>query len=236
MESQRTHKESNTVKKRMFLRIALAALLSAGMYALAAPAAQAAPPTSHTVLHESGLSAAAHYSGEYTAASGMVSWSVDYAIMTGTTQTSSPSVWAHISEFQTPEQSFNAFGETPVPASAVQIDKKLNTAALLAPVDVTVTVQDGNALEWGTEITLHIAPTDWTGIGAITTGSFTYHERSATYSVVYHSTGRSRDATVEGDFSYTAPWNNVAISAADATSIFGSLNDSRSMTVSIERA
>ncbi len=225
------------MQKRLFLRLAVAVLLCAGMYGLAAPvpAALAAPPTSHTVLHESGLSAGAHYSGEYTAASGTVSWSVDYVVMAGTKQTG-PSVWAHISEFQTPEQSFNAFGAAPVPASDVQINKKLNTAARLAPVDVTVTVQDGEALPWDTEITLHIAPTNWTGVGPITTESFSYHERSGTYSLVYHSTGRSREAMVEGDFSYTAPWNNVAISAADATSIFGSLNDSRSMTVTIERA
>ncbi len=237
------------MKKRLLVLVAVAALLSAGMYAsaLAAPAAHAAR-ANHEVLRESGLSAGAHYTGTYktdlTDCVGVsvdpsaVSWTVDYVVSTGTMQTdegqtTGPAVWAHIGEFCNGEDSFQAFAEQPTPISAsdVQIDPQLHTAALLAPVDVTVIVSDGNALPWGTAITLTVEPTTWTGVGRVTTGFSSIRERSPGVNLLIRESGQSRAATVDGGFSYTAPWNDVALSAADASSVSGNISNSRSLTI-----
>lgn len=236
------------MKKRLLSSIALAALLSAGLYAFAAfaPAAHAAPAANQTVImRESGLSADVFYSGQFDTPSGVVSWRAGYGVSTGSIRTSSgttisgPAVYAIVTEFnESTGVGFGAFTEEPTPVSAsnVRIDKKLNTAALLTSVDVIVVVQDGDALPWGTAITLHVAPTQWTGVGPVTTTSATYHERSAGYNLLFHMDGRSRSATVDGGFSYTAPFNDGAISASDATSVNGQLSDSRSTSISIQRA
>lgn len=236
------------MKKRLMVLVAVAALSSAGMYAavVAIPAAHAGP-ASHVVLRESGLSAGAHYTGTYqtdltdcvaTDDPGTVSWTVDYIVSTGTMQTdggqmTGPMVWAHVGEFCTGEESFQAFADQPTPilASDVQIDPQLHTAALLVPVDVTVIVQDGNALPWGTAITLTVEPTTWTGVGPVKTGFSSTRERFPGFNLLIRQSGQSRSATVEGGFSYTAPWNNVALSASDATSVSGDISNSRSLTI-----
>ena len=233
------------MKKRLLVLVAVAALLSVGMYAsaVAAPAAHAAR-ANHIVLRESGFSAGAHYTGTYKTDltdcvdPGTVSWVVDYEVSTGTIQTSEgqrtgPMVWAHVGEFCTGEESFQAFADQPTPISAsdVQIDPQLHTAALLVPVNVTVIVSDGNALPWGTAITLHVKPTTWTGVGRVTTGFSSTRERFPGGNLLIRESGQSRSASVEGGFSYTAPWNDVTLSASDATSVSGDISNSRSLTI-----
>lgn len=233
-------------RKLWRLSIGLVAVLSVGLYAIATPA-PAALAASHTITRGSGLSADASYSGQYGTPSGVVSWRVGYGISLGSMQTPSgktitgPAVSAQVSECINCDDpnariDFLAYSEEPVPVSAsvVQFDKNLKSAALLEPVDVTVIVVDGNALPVGTAITVHVDPTQWTGVGPITIGSLTTHERTPTFKETTHTNGRSNAATATGGFSYTSPFTADTVSASNATTDSADLSDSRSMTITIE--
>lgn len=224
------------MKKRMFLRIALAALLSVGLYAFAAPtpAAHAAPPTSHTIIRMSGTFADSGFS----ITQGDVTDFVEVAASPDGFQglISGPAVMVYIVECkQVTEENADcaAFGGVdPVPG--LQIPNKLTSVTLpemtvpVSPVDEFGNPSGPPAFDVSVALT-------WTGVGSITSSHSVSHYRVAhTFIETSRFKGLSRDATVTGAVSYPSPLlGPITLTGAD--SVFAILMSQGSMIITIQR-
>lgn len=221
------------MQKRLFLRLALAALLSVGMYALAAPAptALAAAPTT---LRMSGPSASANYFGQ----EGGISWNISinlYAQTTksGNTTTQSMRVEVYLSEFD--EATGAGFfastecNESGVCGVAAPEGAKINlpSSAYLPAIDVELAIM-GDMGPTGESFIAHVGPVTWNGEGGISSHytSVSRFPVSPTCDATVHQTGRASNATATGSFSFTPPatigsFTTVPVSVTNATTEFG---------------
>ncbi|HZC06677.1 MAG TPA: hypothetical protein VE338_13660 [Ktedonobacterales bacterium] len=221
------------MQKRLFLRLALAALLSVGMYAVTAPppAALAAAPTS---LSMSGPSASAYYFGQDSG----ISWNISINLYTqttrsGNTTTQSMRVDVFLSEFdQATGAGFSAStqcDQSGVCGVAAPEGAKINlpTSAYLPPIDVEVTPM-GEMGQLGAPFTLHVGPVTWSGEGGVSS-HFTSVARvpvSPTCDAIIHQIGRSANATAISAFSFTPPamigdFATIPVSVDGSATAFG---------------
>lgn len=228
------------MQKRLFLRLALATLMSVGMYALAAPAptALAAAPTT---LRMSGPSASANYFGQ----EGDTSWNVSINLYaqttkTGNTTTQSMRVEVYFSEFDEAAGFFASTGcnESGVCGVAAPEGAKINlpSSAYLPAVDVELAIM-GDTGPTGDTFTAHVGPVTWNGEGGINSHytSVSRFPASPTCEVAVHQIGRVSSAPATGSFSFTPPamigsFTTTPVSITDATTDFGNASLSYSGT------
>ena len=229
------------MQKRLFLRLALAALLSVGMYALAAPApaALAAAPTS---LRMSGPSASANYFGLDSG----ISWNISIYLYSqttrsGNTTTQSMRVDVFLSEFdEATGAGFSASTQCDQSSCGVVAPEgaKINlpSSAYLPPIDVEVTPM-GAMGPAGAPFTVHVGPVTWSGEGGVSS-HFTSTSRipiSTTCDAMVHQMGRSATATAVGSFSFTPPamiddFATIPVSVDGSATTFGNASLSYSGT------
>ena len=221
------------MQKRLFLRVALAALLSVSMYAVTAPA-PAALAAAPTTLRISGPSASANYSGQ----KGGTSWNVSinlYAQTTksGNTTTQSMRVEVYFSEFD--EATGAGFfastecNESGVCGVAAPEGAKINlpSSAYLPAVDVELAIM-GEMGPTGDTFTANVGPVTWRGEGGVNSHytSVSRFPVSPTCDATIHQIGRASSAPATGSFSFTPPttidgFATVPVSTTDATTTFG---------------
>lgn len=214
------------MNKRVLLNIAVAALLSAGLYVTAAPAPAAHAARNAIVMRMSGPSAMADFSG--TDANG-ITWDVMISVSTqgeqlGPTPISGPAVGVSIIEFNASGMQLNGFGLASVPG--LTIDGKGLTAAFLPATSVEIGPTGDNPGAFPPFVA-EVGPVSWTGEGAITFSSETFHFRIPHVgSVSVHSTSKSRMATATGTFTYVSPLTGAEVTRA-GSSVFADLNNGR---------
>lgn len=224
------------MRKHLFVRLALAALLSVGLYAFAAPAptAHAAPPTSHTIIRMSGTFADSGFS----LTQGDVTDFVEVAVSPDGFQglISGPAVMVYILECkQVTEENADcvAFGGVePVPG--LQIPNNL-TSVTLPEMTVPVSPLDENGNPIGPPAFDVTVALTWTGVGSITSSHSVSHFRVGhEFSEMSHFKGTSREATMSGTISYPSPLlGPITLTGAD--NVFAIMMRQGSMNITIQR-
>jgi len=225
----------------MFVRTMLAALVSVGLYALAAPApaALAAPASRATVVHMSGSGAFA----DFYVPNGGVTTEVFVSVGDQTSHTppggptSGPMIdYLLVTEYNstTGQTYFLAVGQSTAPG--FEIDGKSLDSAYLPPTTVSVQPVDeyGNPTFPAFDITLEVS---WTGIGPITYNHTTSHDRIPhVLNFTSHFSGASRDATATGSFSFVSPRTNASVELTNVPSAFAQLANSRTAYIVVQHA
>lgn len=226
------------MKKRVLLLVALATLLSVGVYGASrtAPVAQAQSHRPVAVAHSTGLSAQAFFTRNLengnTLAVGVFPSIGSFQMPPGKPVKGS-SVGITIIEFDPSGANplFLANGQADVPE--LSIDGKKLTGATLPLTTVTMEVADPNTGNpTGQTFPVQVA-VSWTGTGDITSDHGTFHFRIAGLMETSHSSGKSRNATAVADtLTYTLP-NGTFVSFTGATDEFASLGNFRFMDILI---
>lgn len=215
------------MKKQPLVVVALAALLSVGMYAVAAPApaAHAAPTASHaTVMRTFGPSALSEFIGEYTTASGqviqvIVGITIGQSIQQPPGKPTGPMVGVSIIEFNTVTgDQLNGAGQAPLPPGTT-IDGTNLTSAFLPVTEVEIGPTGDNPDAFP-PYTAQVGPVSWTGEGAISSTSQTFHFKIPhVLNGTVHMSGQSRMATaVLTSVSYPSPLTGTAVTLTNLTS------------------
>lgn len=219
------------MKKRALFVVAVAALLSVGLYGVSSRA-----PVVHAATigfqHTSGPVAIASFTRSIS--SGAVQYGDVFATDTSLqTQPGKaikgPSVGVSVVEFngQSEIPSFAAFGQAPV--SGLQIDGKKLTSAFLPLTSVTLDVVNPlNGQPTGQTVIAHVE-VSWTGTGDVTRDSFVSHFRAPGYFEITKGSGIHRSASAVAEvFDVTVP-GGPSFSFDGQSSEFGELANTKFM-------
>lgn len=211
------------MKKRLPPSFALAALLSLGLYAIAAPApaAHAAPaPQSALVFRSFGPAAMASFVGGYTINNQHilveVSVSIGQATQMPPGKPSEPLEGVSIIEHNdVTGAQLNGAGQISLPEGTT-IDGKNLTSAHLPATEVMIKPTGDNPGAFAPYLA-EVGAVEWTGVGDITTTSQTFHERIPhVLNSTVHMTAASRAATAMiGTVSYTSPLTGKDVMLTD---------------------
>ncbi|HEX8996758.1 MAG TPA: hypothetical protein VF812_12080 [Ktedonobacterales bacterium] len=224
------------MKKRLLSSIVLAALLSVGLYAFAAPApaAHASAPTNHTITRTSGSTASAGFHFESGDVTGdvFIEASPEGFQFSPTESFPGPAVQVFVQECNNVTTQC-VFGGNMAHPTVLQLGaKKLTSATLQASVPVDLMDQTG-AVVASTVVTADLT---WTGVGSITSQSGNFRIRTPhLLNEMYHFKGIIRNATVSGDASYFSPLLNSTVTLMGSDVMFAQLMSSGSTSFSIQR-
>lgn len=219
------------MRKRLFVRFTLTALLSLGLYAVAAPAAFAAPAAgAATVTRQSGETAEAAFLYQQGDTSSFVQvFAAPKGLMTSTGPLAGPGVSVSISE-SSPTTCASFAGVASVPALRFT---DLTSVTFPEVTMEVVPVGDPECPANGQPFFVTVALT-WAGVGNITTQHAVEHiQISPTAKATIVFQGRTRNATVSGFVSYPSPlFGSLTLTAAN--SISKGLNAGHVVTILIE--
>ena len=219
------------MRKHLFTRLALAALLSVSMYAFAAPTptVQAAKATT-IVLHSSGATGYAAFIIE----DGDITRYVEMDISTQRFQEkpgnpiSEPTVFVYVSEYNSATQT-GIWGTGQTTANGLQIDGKTLSSAYLPWTTVSIQPMDDYGNQVGSPYDISVTAT-WTGVGVTTYSHWVSHYRiPGVVNETDKGNGAWRDATAVGSYHYTSPFDASSVSATDASSVYAQLSNGRIM-------
>lgn len=227
------------MRKHLFVRLALAALLSAGMYAFAAPAptTHAAPPASHTIIRSSSSMAIASFS--YTQGGNVTDFVSVIALPEGVQQPtpiSGPAAGVSVVECTQVGENSECVGFLGMePAPGLQFDTHRLTSVTLPEVTVPVSPMNEFGMPSGSPVFDVSVALTWTGVGSITSSHSVSHYRVGhTFIETSHFKGLSRDATVSGAISYPSPqFGPITLTGSDA--VKAALLTNASMDITIQR-
>ncbi|HEU5441951.1 MAG TPA: hypothetical protein VFU88_21910 [Ktedonobacterales bacterium] len=219
------------------MALALAALLSISMYAVAAPAPAAHAASHATVMRSSFSTAIANFAATRDGVEIQMTLVVGFD---SDPNVPGPAVGMSLTETDSATGAlFIAESRPASPAPGLKLATKSLLSAFLPDTPVVVTPVDANGEPTGVpSFTVHVSAS-WTGVGPVSVTLQTIRDRVPQVSTVtIHLHGRSREATAISSFSYTPPptWPLAGeeVSVTDATAGFAIIDTSRSTIVEIQ--